>query len=146
MPIVRIQLFGAVRLFHGAHRNLDVPASCRPLLGYLCTHRNRRVARQEVAGTLWADFEDHRARRCLSTALWRLKSTLGLDIELLRSYGPDEIGLAPARSIWIDTAAFERRVAPWQGVTPERLDSTALHQIARARGGLWRRISSASGR
>jgi len=64
--------------------------------------------------------------------LWRLKTTPGLQHELVRSSGADEIGLNPSHSIWIDVAAFEARAAAWQSVPPELLGPTARHRLARA--------------
>jgi DNA-binding SARP family transcriptional activator len=90
------------------------------------------VSRQEIAGTLWGECDEHRARRSLSTALWRLKATPGLDRDLVRSAGPGEIGLICSRTLWVDVAAFEVRARPWQGTAPEKLSQRARHSLARA--------------
>ncbi len=132
MPALRIHLLGSVELSRGSGRRLELAASCRSLLGYLCMNRHRLVSRQEVASAVWAELDDGRARRCLSTALWRLKTTPGLDHDLVRNSGPDEIGLNPSNLIWIDIAAFEARAAAWQNIAPEQLGPAACHRLAKA--------------
>jgi DNA-binding SARP family transcriptional activator len=132
MSVLRVQLLGSVSLSNRGSRRLELATSCRALLGYLCANGHRTVPRQEVVGALWAELDEPRARRCLSTALWRLKATPGLGPELARNKGPDEIGLSASRTLWIDTVAFQRRVLPWQGVATEDLDARARHQLARA--------------
>lgn len=131
MNVLLVQLLGSVALFRSRRQRLELPVSCRPLLGYLCLNRHRPMSRQEIAGTLWADTDEQHARRCLSTALWRLKSTPGLDRDLVRSVGSDEIGLICSPTLWIDVAAFEARVMPWQSMPPENLTQRARHCLAR---------------
>jgi DNA-binding SARP family transcriptional activator len=131
MSVLRVRLLGSVSLT-GSGKRLDLAASCRPLLGYLCINGHRTVSRHEIVGALWAEFDEQRARRALSTALWRLRGTPGLDSALARSTGPEEIGLSASRRLWVDIAAFQRRVMAWQGVAPEDLDAHGRHQLARA--------------
>jgi DNA-binding SARP family transcriptional activator len=46
------------------------------LLAYLALARGKPVARHRVAGTLWPDVPEERARANLSTVAWRLKGAL----------------------------------------------------------------------
>ena len=77
MGTLRIWLFGALRL---DHEDFEVdPALLHPaqgLLAYLLLNRERLHSREVLAGIFWGDRSDGKARRCLNTALWRLRSAL----------------------------------------------------------------------
>lgn len=48
------------------------------LFAYLTLHQESGgIRRERLAGLLWPDVDEQRARRSLSTALWRIKVTLG---------------------------------------------------------------------
>ena len=132
MPRLRISLLGGLKLGYGRGRTVDLAASCLPILGYLLLQRRRQVPRQELAGTLWADVDDHSARRCLSTALWRLKQTPGLRHDLVQSQSPTSLAFAWDVLGWLDIAAFESRVGPCLGVSPSDLDARAVHRLGLA--------------
>jgi DNA-binding SARP family transcriptional activator len=53
-------------------RRLSMPHIAERVLTYLALV-NRPVARARLAGALWPDCTDHRASKCLRTALWRLR-------------------------------------------------------------------------
>lgn len=129
MPRLRINLFGGLKLAHGPIQSIEVPAS---VLGYLLLQRRRQVTRQELAGTLWADVDDYRARRCLSTTLWRLKQTPGLRHDLVQSRPSDSVAFAWDVPGWLDTVAFECRIAPYLGIGPAELDARAVRRLTRA--------------
>jgi DNA-binding SARP family transcriptional activator len=129
---LRVETLGGLTVF-GAHGALlPIAGSCRPIIGYLLTHRRRRISRVELAETLWADHDDAHARRCLSTALWRLKKSTGAGTSLLTFQGAEEVSfnLAPA---WVDSIAMELRVEPLLRVKPAVL---TRNQIARLQRGL----------
>ena len=50
---------------------------CTQLLAYLVVNRQQAHERTRLAGILWPDQPEARARRSLNTALWRLRQTLG---------------------------------------------------------------------
>ncbi len=129
---LRVEALGGLTVFgtHGA--SLSIAGSCRPIIGYLLTHRRRRISRAELAETLWADHDDARARRCLSTALWRLKKSTGDGTPLLTFQGPEEVSLnlAPA---WVDAVAMELRIEPLLRIKPAAL---TRHQTARVQRGV----------
>jgi DNA-binding SARP family transcriptional activator len=131
MPRLKVSLLGGLRLAYGAQGLADLAASCRPVLGYLLLQRRRAVTRQEVAGTIWADVDDRRARRSLSTALWRLKQTPGLKHELVQSRSQD-LCFAWDLPGWLDIVAFERRIVPHLGIEPADLDARAVRSLTLA--------------
>jgi DNA-binding SARP family transcriptional activator len=92
-----------LRLFHGFRLErwgepvLVAPTACR-LVAYLGLRG--RCSRGEVAGVLWPDVPEHRARANLRTALWRLRATdTGGVIP-----GEEELVLAP--TLGVDVARF----------------------------------------
>jgi DNA-binding SARP family transcriptional activator len=114
MGTLRIWLFGALRL---DHEDFPVdPAAVHPvqgLLAYLLLHRERLHSREVLAGILWGDRSDGKARRCLNTAVWRLRSALEpagvLRGAYLLSTDAGELGFNCASDHWLDVAAFEQR-------------------------------------
>jgi DNA-binding SARP family transcriptional activator len=116
MGTLRIWLFGAVRLEHDDFA-VD-PATVHPvqgLLAYLLLHRERVHSREALAGVFWGDRTDDKARRCLNTAVWRLRSALepdGVDRgAYLISNGGGELGFNWTSDHWLDVAVFEDRVS-----------------------------------
>jgi DNA-binding SARP family transcriptional activator len=114
MGTLRIWLFGALRLDHE-----DFPidlAAVHPvqgLLAYLLLHRERMHSRETLAGIFWGSRSDDKARRCLNTAVWRLRSVLepegvGRGAYLI-STAAGELGFNCASDHWLDVAAFEER-------------------------------------
>jgi DNA-binding SARP family transcriptional activator len=75
---LRIQLFGSPKVFAGED---PLPPflthKSRELFAYLAAHPNRDHPRILLAGLLWPDTTDEKARASFSTELWRLKRVLG---------------------------------------------------------------------
>jgi DNA-binding SARP family transcriptional activator len=109
---LRISLLGTSRMSwgqQGAPLRLTGPA--RMLMSFLVLHRNRMHIRERLAGLLWGDFEESRARRCFNTALWRLRKSLvperdaaSPEVLTVTSY---EIGFNTAAPYWLDVAVFD---------------------------------------
>src|SRR5258708_3812252 len=93
MSHLRLQVLGGLVVTIGAAGTVPVPASRHTILGYLIAHRRRRVSRTELAETLWAEQGGDQARRCLSTALWRLKRSIPSGPALLSFRGAEEVSL-----------------------------------------------------
>jgi DNA-binding SARP family transcriptional activator len=114
MGMLRIWLFGAVRL---DHEDFPIdPAAVHPvqgLLAYLLLHRERVHSREVLAGIFWGDRGDDKARRCLNTAVWRLRSALEpagiVRGAYLISTAAGELGFNCASNHWLDVAVFEQR-------------------------------------
>ncbi|NRF65721.1 hypothetical protein HLB44_01855 [Aquincola sp. S2] len=131
MSRLRITLFGGVSLAVPGPRVLPLAASCRPLLGYLLTQRRRAVPRLEVAELLWPGQDSDSARRCLSTALWRLKQCIGSGPPLLAACGCDDLALNDGARVWVDAWAFEQRLAPLLRRDPDTLAPAELARLER---------------
>nr|HID13161.1 hypothetical protein [Anaerolineae bacterium] len=75
--MVRLYTFGGLRIEHNG-QPLQLPThKARGLLAYLITFRDRPHPRSALAGILWPDLLEEKARRRLSDTLWRLRRALG---------------------------------------------------------------------
>lgn len=65
------------------------------LLAYLALCAGRFVARQRIAGAMWVDYTESRARANLSTTIWRLRAALsrhGVSDDIIRT-SSDSLGI-----------------------------------------------------
>lgn len=118
-------------MFVGRDGPLPIPHSCHSLLGYLITHRRRPVFRRELAETLWPDHDGNHARRCLSTALWRVKKATNGSTSLLAFPSAEEVSFAWNASRWVDSIALELRLQPLLRLNPASLTSEQLGRLQR---------------
>lgn len=77
--------------FHHAGLVIEFPTKkTTSLFSLLVLNNGRRLSRERVTGALWPDLVEERARRNLSTALWRLKGTVhsvpGVAVEVDRDF------------------------------------------------------------
>jgi DNA-binding SARP family transcriptional activator len=131
MSRLRISLFGGVAIAAAGPRPLPLPVSCRPLLARLLLHPRHALSRAGLAEALWPTQDVDAARRCLSTALWRLKQSLPGGFVLIQTDGPDELSLHAHAACWVDAHAFERRVEPLLRCAPETLSRAAIARLER---------------
>ena len=127
---LRVEALGGLTVFDPSGNALSIAGSCRPILGYLLANRHRRVFRGELAETLWADHDGNHARRCLSTALWRLKKSTDTRMPLLTFQGAEEVSFnwAPA---WVDSVALELRVESVLRIKPAAMTATETGRLQR---------------
>ena len=111
MALLRIRLFGAVRVSHADHpREERLSHAVQALLAWLVLNRRKTHAREALAGVFWGEQQEDRARSCLSTALWRLKQALEPDGVPRGAYlisDPTAVGFNCDSEHWLDVAAFE---------------------------------------
>ncbi len=102
---MRIQTLGGLAVFDGIRPlggNAQQPRRLA-ILAVLARAGQRGVSRDRIAGLLWADVEEERARRSLNQALYALRHDLGSEEAIL---GTRDLRLNP-ELIDIDLAAFE---------------------------------------
>ncbi len=113
MPILRIYALGRPRVLQD-QTPVDFPTQkTRDLCYLLLFHAGEMVERDWIAERLWPMRPPGRARRCLSTTLWRLRKTLqrddapaeGIRIRTER----DALLLERGKAYWLDVDAFERK-------------------------------------
>lgn len=114
MALLRIQLLGAVRVFHADHTyDARLTQTLQPLLAWLVLNRKKTHAREALTELFWGEQRADRARRCLSTALWRLKQALEPDGVQPGAYlisTAATVGFNNDSDHWLDVAAFEEGV------------------------------------
>ena len=80
MGTLGIRLLGVVRIGHeGLSTQTKIWRQIKGLLAYLILFRHRFHTREVLTGLFWGDQREDRARKCLSTALWRLRKVLEPD-------------------------------------------------------------------
>ena len=109
MALLRIQLLGAVRVFHAEHSyDARLTQTLQPLLAWLVLNRKKTHAREALTELFWGEQRGDRARRCLSTALWRLKQALEPDGVQPGAYlisTTATVGFNNDSDHWLDVAA-----------------------------------------
>jgi len=112
---LEITLFGPLQLTRdGESLPVGAGSRVRDLLSYLVLYRHTPHAREHIAGLFWGDRDDHHARHCLNTALWRLQRLLQPRDSHAAPYllaTTHSIGFNPASDAHIDVAEFEARIA-----------------------------------
>ena len=79
MRVIKINLFDGGYVSFGDKTKLHLNSKCGELLIYLIIFRHQSHSREKLAHLFWGDMNERKARRCLSTALWRLKNQLSFD-------------------------------------------------------------------
>ncbi|HEB65228.1 MAG TPA: hypothetical protein ENJ02_06785, partial [Chloroflexi bacterium] len=114
-PRLHVTMLGRFSLWEeddggGKRRSIHLPATARSqsLLAYLLLHREKTFGREALAEMFWPGRPPQRARRSLSTALWRIRrcfeavDPLQCDHQSVRFDFPGEVV--------VDVAAFEEAV------------------------------------
>ncbi len=113
---LHVYLFGNGRVMHDpSGPDLALRPTAKQILAFLLLHRNHGHHRDMLAELFWGDQEETRARRCLSTTLWRLRSVLhptnSSEKDALIITDRDEIRINCKSNYWLDTAEFEEKAA-----------------------------------
>lgn len=141
MGTLIIRLLGSVEVEFGDCVVRTFPTQkCRTLLSYLAMRHDRRCPRGEIAGELWPEVDEQRARNRLSTELWRLRAVInatGAADEHYISVGRGDIAFDSSASCWIDVAAFEAELSRMAGCDPAALGA-ADHNALRTAVGWYR--------
>jgi DNA-binding SARP family transcriptional activator len=115
MSTLRIALFGPMRVCRSECDSGEVrlPPGARALLAYLLLGTNRLYPRDVLAELAWGDRGEGQARRCLNTALWRLRSFLEPNGTARGAYlittSSGQIGFNWHSDHWLDHAIFAER-------------------------------------
>src|SRR5215831_10802535 len=131
MSRYRVQLFGRFAISASGRGRLSIAGSSAPVLAYLITYRHRHISRIELAETLWAECDSCQARRCLSTALWRIKKATGGGEALFACHGADEVSFNWTVPVWVDSIALESRIKPVLSLKSDDLSSEDVHRLHR---------------
>ena len=112
MSWIRVSLFGEVAWRPTGEVQFRLEsAKAQELLVCLLLRRGRRVSRDTLAGMIWADQPNSRARQYLRKCLWQLQSALAAtgvpEAASLLVTSDDEIAVQHGDSVWVDALAFE---------------------------------------
>jgi len=147
MQGLRVKMFGSLQIVRsgGLRAPESDPDACddrvhepcgRPaqaLLAYLLLHRGRLHRREVLAGVLWGDVSEERARGALRTTLWRLRRVIepaGVPTgQYLVTTSQGEVGFRAGADVWVDIAAFEEAVAKAVAGRPEALQEEDAAQL-----------------
>ena len=131
----RLHLFGQPALFDADGQPLSMRTSTSLyLLAYLCRHRETSLARDQVAGALWPESPESRARQNLRQALHHLRQALEPrtgdgDRGACLDVGRTVIRLRSEAPLWVDVDAFERHL---QRADEEEDDADRAHHLESA--------------
>lgn len=112
-PCLRIRLLGSLVVrYEDRREEVVLGGAFSDLLAYLVLGRGRSHARDVLAGVFWGEQSERRARSCLSTALWRLRSALERPDSppYVVTLQNGQIAFDRDAPHWIDVEAFERGI------------------------------------
>ena len=131
--MLSVYAFGSPRALLADQNPLHFPtAKTLELLLLMVANANSTLSRTQAATLLRADQGEARAKRALSTDLWRLKRVLSdasLPFEELVWVNHGEIGLARSGGIFADCSELESVFARYGDRSPSELDAAAYRRI-----------------
>lgn len=115
MASLSVKLFGCPQVSDSSNGSeIRLPKIVQALFAYLLVERHRPHSREVLAGIFWGDNSQEKARACLNTAVWRLRSTIEdaihPDSPYLLMTPQGEISFNANSSYWLDIEAFENLV------------------------------------
>lgn len=131
MGLLEIKLFGPVRISHDQWQTkISTTRAIQGLLAYLLLQRHRTHPREGLASLFWGDQNEDKARGCLNTTLWRLRTILepsgvAQGTYLIRDHSGN-IGFNRESRYWLDIANFEEEIhrilkIPYESIEPEQV-------------------------
>lgn len=117
MSQIRIRLLGRVEIVHEDGKQVHLPPIVQNLFAYIILSQYRNqfrngLRREFLANLFWKDQPERNARRCLSTALWRLRREFQLNqpasTQDFITATPNEVSLNFDFDHWLDIDQFEQ--------------------------------------
>lgn len=109
MAQLHICLLGDMQATWDNGRQLRLPPAAEALFSYLVLFQNRSHRREVLADLFWKERPYNKARRCLSTTLWRLKRELADSVSCLDTSSFGGVKFENLRLHWVDAVAFEKK-------------------------------------
>lgn len=136
MQTLRIYLLGNVELFLGSKRlNGFATKKSKALFAFLVLGKGRKFTREQLADAFWGDLPESRARRALSTDLWRIGNVLkegGLDPDAYLVSDTDAVGFNSDAPHWVDVDRFGTAIGPIDHIHPAEADRQLIDEISEA--------------
>lgn len=134
METLEIKLLGNLELHLGGHRlNGFATKKSKALFAYLVLGKGRLHARERLAEAFWGDLPESRARRALSTDLWRIGNLLkdgGADPDAYLVSTTETVGFNVDSPHWVDVDAFEQATAWIERIDPATADRKTIDEIS----------------
>lgn len=134
MSSLKFSLFGSFRIVHN-NRPLDlkVPRNALALLAYLLVYHQRNHPRDVLASLFWGDHAQERARSCLNTALWRLRSALEASEVCRGTYlittPMGDVGFNRESDHWLDVEVFESQISRAVAQSPSAMSAANAQEL-----------------
>ncbi|KAA3658329.1 MAG: hypothetical protein DWQ04_25445 [Chloroflexi bacterium] len=109
MAQLHICLLGDMQATWDDGCQLRLPPTAEALFSYLVLFQNRSHRREVLANLFWKERPYNKARRCLSTALWRLKRELADSDSCLDTSSYGGVKFENLQMHWVDAVAFEKK-------------------------------------
>lgn len=132
MARMRLHVLGGQALKIGVRVPIGLGRSSWQVIAYLLTRRDARASRDELAEILWADHDGAHARRCFSTALWRLHRAIGEVAKPLVIADSEQIALNWDAPLWVDCLAMAHRIEPLLKTAPEAVGPGHIRHLRQA--------------
>lgn len=136
MQTLRIYLLGNLELHLGSRRlGGFVTRKSKALFAFLVLGKGKLFSRERLADLFWGDLPEARARRALSTDLWRIGNVLkdgGVDADAYLISDSDTVGFDAAPPHWIDVDRFEAAAGRIERVDPATADRHLIEEITEA--------------
>lgn len=130
--MLRIHLLGTAEVDPGTDEAVPLATQkVAELLAYLWLHRDRPQSRTQLAGLLWPETDEKRARQSLRTALHRLRQVLEPDDASAGNYLITErqsVQFNPDALCWVDVGQFTDRLDQ----ADEADDAERIHHLQEA--------------
>ncbi len=134
MQTLRIYLLGNLELHLGSNRLSGFATKkSKALFAYLVLGKGKLFSREMLADTFWGDLPETRARRALSTDLWRIGNMLkdgGADPDTVLISDSDTVGFNPDAPHWVDVERFESVARKIAHLDPADADRQLAEEIA----------------
>lgn len=120
MGTLRIRLFGTLDMESDDSVARLPSKKVKDFFSYLLLNRDMTHTRERLAGLFWGDMDEHKARHCLNTTLWRLNSYLTQPATRAHPWlhvDAQRLGVDVGGDVWLDVAEFEQRCA-WAAQVP----------------------------
>jgi DNA-binding SARP family transcriptional activator len=137
MRTLQIMLLGNVRVTgSGLSSAVRLTPIIQNLLAYLLLYRQRCHPREVLTELFWPEYDPEKARRCLNTALWRLRRLLeppgGCQETYLITTPAGHVGFNGDSNYWLDVEAFEQPVSRIQTRSVLALETADARAIEHA--------------
>jgi WD40 repeat protein/DNA-binding SARP family transcriptional activator len=128
--MLQIRLLGQFDV-RATGKRIEIPSRAgQSLLAYLLLTAGTQQRRERLAGLLWPDTSDEKARHNLRTELWRIRKALGSRDDADHDYLLSEdltITFNPEAQLWLDVNQFQRPTSP-DGSLDDLIGQLALYQ------------------